>query len=214
MSAPRSTDPPGRREANKAATRSAILASARQLFAEQGFERTNVREIAAAAGVTERTFYRYFDGKEGLLLEQVVGWIGRLGEAIRSRPADEGPLVAVVGAIQSMLRGGRRPGSAGPFLRLLESDRPFRSLPRPSTRPLRRLEDTIATALAARARGIGAREGEAPSFEEEVVARVAVAAMRSAAVRHRTLLAKGERSPGMGPLLERAFAAVTDLAGR
>lgn len=210
MPARRSTQPAGRREANKAATRAAILDAARQLFVDQGFERTSIREIAAAAGVTERTFYRYFEGKEGLLLEEVVRWMERLGDAIRGRPIDEGSLAAVLAAIQSLLRGARRPGGVGPFLRLLESERPFRSLPRPSIRPLRRLEDVIATALAARARSAGDRDYATPTFEDEVAARVTVAMIRSAAVRHRALLATGAGSPGIGRLLDQAFATVTD----
>lgn len=211
MPAHRSTEPSGRREANKAATRAAILEAARRLFADQGFEGTSVREIAAAAGVTERTFYRYFEGKEGLLLEEVVSWMGRLGDAIRARPADEGPLAAVLGALQTVLRGGRG-GGVGPLDRLLESERPFRSLVRPSIRPLRRLEGVIAAALAARARTIGERDDVAPTFEDEVLARVAVAAMRSAAARHRALIATRASSPGVGPLLDRAFGAVAALS--
>jgi AcrR family transcriptional regulator len=210
----RSTQPSGRREANKAATRTAILEAARRLFVNQGFEQTSVREIAAAACVTERTFYRYFEGKEGLLLEEVVSWMERLGDTIRTRPADEGSLAAVHGAIQSMLRGALRPGRVGPLLRLLESERPFRSLPRPSIRPLRRLEDVIAAALAARAHGFGERDDRTPTFEDEIAARVSVAAIRSAAIRHRALLATGAASPDIARLLDRAFATVADLAIR
>jgi AcrR family transcriptional regulator len=211
VAAPRSTEPSGRREANKAATRTAILEAARRLFVDQGFERTSVREIAAAAGVTERTFYRYFEGKEGLLLEEVVSWMERLGDAIRARPADEGSLTAAHAAIQSVVRAARRPGGVGPLLRLLESERPLRSLPRPSVRPLRRLEDVIAIALAERAHGFGERDGTSPTFEDEIAARVSVAALRSAAVRHRTLLAAGGASPGIARLLDRAFATVATL---
>jgi AcrR family transcriptional regulator len=214
MPAGRSTQPSGRREANKAATRTAILEAARPLFVDQGFERTSVREIAAAAGVTERTFYRYFDGKEDVLLEEVVSWIERLGDTIRARPADEGSLAAVLGAIQSVLQGASRPGGVGAFLRLLGSERPFRSITRPSSRPLRRLEDVIATAIAARDRGVGEHDDATPTFEEEVAARVAVAAIRTAVVRHRTLLAQGSDSPGIGKLLDQAFATVTDLSVR
>lgn len=212
MPAPRSTEPPGRREANKAATRAAILEAARQLFFDQGFERTSVREIASAAGVTERTFYRYFEGKEGLLLEEAVGWVERLGDAVRARSPNESSLAAVIGAIQSVLSEAGRAGGVGPFLRLVESERPFRSLPRPSVRPLRRMEDVVATALAARADSLGERDGPTPTFEDEVAARVAVAAMRSAAVRHRALLATGAASPGISRLLDQAFATIAGLS--
>lgn len=214
MAAHRSTEPSGRREANKAATRTAILEAARRLFVDQGFERTSVREIAAEAAITERTFYRYFEGKEGLLLEEVVSSMERLGDAIRARPPDEGSLAAVLGAIQSIRRGARRSDGVGAFLRLLESERPFRSINRPSIRPLRWLEDVVATALATRTRCVGEREEVTPTFEDEVAARVAVAAIRSAVVRHRALRASGASSPGIGRLLDRAFAAAADLSPR
>src|SRR5690242_16988013 len=54
-------EPVGRREAGKQARRAALTAAAHRLFAEHGYEATTVRDIAAAAGLTERTFYRYFD---------------------------------------------------------------------------------------------------------------------------------------------------------
>jgi AcrR family transcriptional regulator len=208
----RSTPPAGRREANKAATRTTILEAARQLFAEQGLERTTVREIAAAANVTERTFYRYFEGKEGLLIEEVVDRMERFGVAIRERPLDEGPLVAVLGAIQAVLRADRGQRGIGTLFRLLETERPFRSLVRPSIRPLRRLEDVIVAALADRAATAGQRNDSTPRFEDEVVSRVAVAAIRSAAIRHRELLAAGVESPGVAPLLLAAFAVLGELA--
>jgi AcrR family transcriptional regulator len=210
----RSTPPAGRREANKAATRTAILGAARQLFAEQGFECTSVREIAAAAGVTERTFYRYFEGKEGLLLEEVVSRIEQFGTAIRERPLNEAPLVAVLGAIQTVLRAERGPRSVGSVLRLLETERPFRSTVRPSIRPLRRLEGVIAVALAERGTRTGQRDGATPTFEDEVVARVVVAAIRSAMIHHRALVAAGARSPGITGLLVASFEAVGELGVR
>lgn len=208
----RSTPPAGRREANKAATRTAILEAARQLFAEQGFERTTVREIAARAGVTERTFYRYFEGKEGLLIEEVVDRMERFGEAIRERPLDEAPLVAVLGAIQAVLRAERGGRGMGSVLRLLETERPFRSLVRPSIRPLRRLEVVIGAALADRAASAGERDESTPRFEDEVAARVVVATIRSATIHHRALLAAGMESPGVAQLLVAAFAVVGELA--
>ena len=46
--------------------RAAILDAAARLFLEQGFERTSVDAIAAAAGVSKLTVYSHFEGKEGL----------------------------------------------------------------------------------------------------------------------------------------------------
>lgn len=56
--------PPGKREQTKAANRSAILESARQVFAELGYEATTVRDIIRRTGLASGTFYNYFKSKE------------------------------------------------------------------------------------------------------------------------------------------------------
>jgi len=47
--------------------RERLQAAALERFAEQGFDGTTVAEIAAAAGLTERTFFRYFADKREVL---------------------------------------------------------------------------------------------------------------------------------------------------
>jgi AcrR family transcriptional regulator len=58
-----------RRPRNAAATRAAILASARAAFARSGYDGAGLREIAAGAGVTAMLVNRYFGSKEGLFGE-------------------------------------------------------------------------------------------------------------------------------------------------
>jgi AcrR family transcriptional regulator len=60
--------PPARRR-NAAATREAILTSARRAFAQAGYDGAGVREIAAGAGVTAMLVNRYFGSKEQLFAE-------------------------------------------------------------------------------------------------------------------------------------------------
>lgn len=50
-------------------SRAAIEAAARRLFAEQGYERTVIRDIAAAAGIDPAMVIRYFGSKERLFAE-------------------------------------------------------------------------------------------------------------------------------------------------
>lgn len=61
---------PRRRDA--AATREAILRSARQAFARSGYDGAGVREIAAGAGVTAMLVNRYFGSKEQLFAEVIA----------------------------------------------------------------------------------------------------------------------------------------------
>jgi AcrR family transcriptional regulator len=62
---------PARRR-NAAATRAAILASARRAFARAGYDGAGVREIAKGAGVTAMLVNRYFGSKEQLFAEVVA----------------------------------------------------------------------------------------------------------------------------------------------
>src|SRR5579863_2223433 len=60
------------RPRNAAATRQAILASARKAFARAGYDGVGVREIAKGAGVTAMLINRYFGSKEKLFAEVVA----------------------------------------------------------------------------------------------------------------------------------------------
>lgn len=64
----------GRREDNKAAKRAALIDAALALFGEQGFDRTSIEQIAAAAGVARGTFYLYFEDKEAVFDAVVDGF--------------------------------------------------------------------------------------------------------------------------------------------
>jgi AcrR family transcriptional regulator len=58
----------GLRERKRAKTRTLIQAEALRLFREQGYERTTVEQIIAAAEVSESTFFRYFPAKREVVL--------------------------------------------------------------------------------------------------------------------------------------------------
>lgn len=249
-------EPTGRREANKQATRAALRSAAKQLFAGQGFERTTVRDIAGLANVTERTFYRYFDGKEDLVADEYQAFLAMLKDAILSRPADEPALTAVQCAVRSLAQKAAISAEPGP-LWLVGSARPQARLWRSTARPLVRLEDAIASALLARQlpgsdadsdsggpatshdpaasanpttsvdpaashdpTTSGGAYGPDDEFEARVIARICVAAMRSAIIELRARLAADDTATqpvsaaaGLEDLLARAFAMIS-AAGR
>src|ERR1700712_3670580 len=76
----------GLRERKKRATRDAIAASARRLFAERGFEAVTVAEVAAAADVSEKTVFNHFASKEDLVFAGGDTRLAQLQAAIVQRP--------------------------------------------------------------------------------------------------------------------------------
>jgi AcrR family transcriptional regulator len=79
--------PEGRRERKKRATRDAIAATARRLFAERGFDAVTVAEIAAAADVSEKTVFNHFATKEDLVFAGGESRLTQLLADIAQRPA-------------------------------------------------------------------------------------------------------------------------------
>ncbi|MGH3940924.1 MAG: TetR family transcriptional regulator [Pseudonocardiaceae bacterium] len=87
----------GLRAQQKARTRQTIQEHALRLFLANGYEATTVAEIAAAAGVSHMTFFRYFAGKEAVV--EADDYDPMLADLVRQRPAGESPLTAVHQAV-------------------------------------------------------------------------------------------------------------------
>jgi AcrR family transcriptional regulator len=75
----------GRRERKKAATRTAILQAAQDLFLERGFDAVSVREIADRADVSPTTVFAHFPQKEALLFHEEDAQRKRLVAAVQDR---------------------------------------------------------------------------------------------------------------------------------
>lgn len=74
------------RARKQADTREALHTGALTLFAAQGFEGTTVDQLAAAAGVSRRTFFRYFESKEAVLFALQPARMARFGELVARGP--------------------------------------------------------------------------------------------------------------------------------
>ncbi|HVG48034.1 MAG TPA: TetR family transcriptional regulator [Rubellimicrobium sp.] len=86
--------------------------AALDLFRERGFDRTTAAEIAAQAGVTERTFFRHFPDKREVLFDGEAVLRNALTAAIAEVPEGLGPLDTLFHAFRSVVP-------------LLEANRPF-----------------------------------------------------------------------------------------
>jgi len=71
--------------------RKSLQWAALELFRERGYEETTAAEIAAKAGVTERTFFRHFPDKRDVLFHGEAEFSEALTAAIRSAPQSLGP---------------------------------------------------------------------------------------------------------------------------
>ncbi|MCU1346092.1 MAG: transcriptional regulator, TetR family [Acidimicrobiia bacterium] len=94
---------PRSRNEHRAATMSAIEVAALREFLERGFEETTADQIAAASGVSVRTFFRYFPrGKEDVMVVGTRRWMGQLQLAMQRRPPHENAWVAIREAARSV----------------------------------------------------------------------------------------------------------------
>ncbi len=91
----------GLRERKKEDTRAKLLAAALRLISRHGYDATSIDDIVSSVGVSKRTFFRYFESKDDVL----VAWVGRFGEhacnSLVARPKHEKPTLALQNAIIS-----------------------------------------------------------------------------------------------------------------
>ncbi|ROQ60183.1 TetR family transcriptional regulator [Streptomyces sp. 840.1] len=113
------TEPPGRRERKKAATRRKIADTALSLFLERGYDAVGIRDVAAEADVAVTTVFAHFASKEALVFERDQDFEERLTRAVTGRPP-RGPLVpALRREVEALVRHCTAQGSA-PVRRLIE----------------------------------------------------------------------------------------------
>jgi AcrR family transcriptional regulator len=87
--------PTGLRERKKRETREALARAGLQLFVERGYDATTLADIAEAAGVSTRTIFAYFPGKEDLLFASFETMNQALERALAERPEGQDALTAL-----------------------------------------------------------------------------------------------------------------------
>ncbi|MEV5979149.1 TetR family transcriptional regulator [Streptomyces sp. NPDC052114] len=173
---------PSLTERRKAETRLHIARTAASLFAADGLRATRAEDIARAAGVAPRTFYRYFATKEEAVSPLFGAGAQQWAEAVRAAPADL--------AVPDALRHAVTDALAAEGAEAVESLEWVRSLLRLSggSPALRAVwaatchgsEETLLAVLVERTGRGGAAAVDGPSPELRLAAGVASAAVRVA----------------------------------
>ncbi|MFE3329246.1 TetR family transcriptional regulator [Streptomyces sp. NPDC059176] len=93
-----------RAAAQRLKMRRELAAAAMELFATKGYEATTVDEIAAAAGVARRTFFRHFRSKEEAIFPDHDDTLVRAEAVLNAAPAHEHPLDTVCRGIKEVMK--------------------------------------------------------------------------------------------------------------
>lgn len=94
---------PGLVERSRRAARAEVARTGVALFLDRGFDATTMDDVAAAAGVSRRTLFRYFGSKEEVVLGHLSGLGDALADAVRAQPADVDVWDALVVAFTQVL---------------------------------------------------------------------------------------------------------------
>lgn len=139
----------GLRERKKLATRQEISRAALSLAMKRGLDNVLVEDIAAQAGVSPRTFNNYFSSKYEAICAFGVDRARLIGDALKSRPADEPLWDAITKAVLAQYDGpDEAPGpDALPAVRLMLGSPALRG---EYLKALAATRDTLAGAIAER----------------------------------------------------------------
>ena len=176
--------------------RTRLRDAALQLFAEAGFDQTTVAQIAARAGVTERTFFRHFSDKREVLFDGQDNLGKALSAAIAKAPPDLPPLAVLhraFGALSQTFEDNRR--YSEPRARIIAQN--------PTLQEREAAKHAALTAGMAEA--LHRRGLDRP--RADLAAQTAMAALAYAFA-----LWLDQPAPGLGSYLDRAFSELGKLA--
>jgi AcrR family transcriptional regulator len=186
---------PDWRQRKKIATRDRIRASALRLFREQGYDATTVEQIAADAGVSHMTFFRYFPTKEDVALSDSYDPV--IAGLIAQTPASW-PLIR---RIRTVLAEGLRQIYGTDRDALLAQNKLVVSTPALRERLW---ADQIATQQLI-LQALSAGQDDPPSFQD----RVTVAACLAAASTAILTWVENDGAPDLPELVDQAFDTLT-----
>ena len=97
-----------RRDAHKRRTTTTLRDAALDLFLAQGYDATTTDQVAAKAGVSTRTFFRYFDSKDEVLFRGQRFWSETVADMVKQQPAELTPMDAMCETLIELATGVSR----------------------------------------------------------------------------------------------------------
>ena len=179
---------PGLRQRKKQQTRQAIYEAARRLFAERGFDRVAVAEVAREANVSEVTVFNYFPTKEDLFYAGMHFFEEELLEAVRQRKPGESALRAFRRKLLDSVEGLR---SKERFVAIRSATETFAASPSLAARE-RQIVDRYTRALAELLAG-----ASEPDIESVTVATALMGAHRAVVDHVRRRVQAGARGDAL-----------------
>ena len=206
----------GLRERKKAQTRQLIADTAWRLFADRGFERVTVAEVAREAQVAVATVFNYFPTKEDLFFFRLEAFGADLVEAVAGRAAGEPALAAF--RRQLLGAGGLLAQVEAGDDQALERLRTMNRVIAASPALQAREQQAFAHTAAALADRLAADTGAAPGdLDAQVAANALVGIQRALVDYTRRRVLADKRPAGLAAdvraLAERAFALLEDGLG-
>ena len=170
--------------------RSRFEQAALNLYAERGYERTTVADIAREAGLTERTYFRYFVDKREVLFGEADSLRTLLASTVAEAPEPSAPMDAVAMALEA---------GAAPFgedrEHARERYRVISATPALQERELMKFSE-LAIAVAAALRGRGVAEPAATLIAETGILAFKVAFER---------WVRGDEEPDLARMIRRTL---------
>jgi AcrR family transcriptional regulator len=194
--APQTNDPPDLRSRARESIRAQVGEVAWNLFAQRGFDEVTASEVAAAAGISRATFFRYFASKEEAVFAAQEAMGAEIAAALRARPAGEDAWAALRHAFDAAI--GVYVGNPEEALARFRLTRETPALRGHQLERQAQWQQMIGDALAAR---LGADPGE---LKVQALVGAALSALDSAASRW----AESQCSSDLIALLDEAFAAL------
>lgn len=134
-------------ERKQALVRDTIWEAAIDLFAEKGFDETTIDDIAAAAGTSRRSVFRYFESKSDFMAQAIVAYGSSLTDAIRSCPSSYSPAEVLR---HTLLEVARTSASNPRSKKVMEIGAKYPAARQAQIARLAEIQDQVAEAFAER----------------------------------------------------------------